>query len=287
MQVETQEPLDASVLTEHRQAQRRAPRPLARSVRDTFTMLVGNHGAMARNVRVLLFTVDISADVAREWLPPGLKPPPRPRAHFWIGDYDPHATGVAYREAAIMMEAQRRGRIVSTCPWAIVTDEAPLIWGRDMMGYPKKMGAVELNRDGDAFDVEVLRRGERLWRITGEVDSATDLDTRRFPFPTEIINVWGIPFSPALLIKYENTNNLKYLHPVTANLEVTGGTYDPLESLIGENVRAVSGHAFRTDLVVPQTTRLPYWLWGIVGIMRPVGFTSPTWLLRNYLFRSL
>lgn len=259
----------------------------ARSVRDTFTMLIGDHGPMARNVKVLLFTVDLTADALRAWLPPGLKPPTRPRAHFWIGDYDAHSSGVAYREAAIMVEAERRGRIVSHCPWAVVDDEAPLIWGRDMMGYPKKMGTIEIARDGDAFEVEVLRRGERLWHVAGKVDSATELDVRNFPLPTEVINVWGIPFTPAVLVKYENTHNLKYLHPISADLEISGGTYDPLESLTGTNVQAVTGHAFRTDLVVPQSTRLPYWLWGIAGIMRPVGFTSPTWLLRHYLFRSL
>jgi acetoacetate decarboxylase len=242
---------------------------------------------MARNVRVMLFTVDVSADALRAWLPPGLKPGPRPRVHFWIGDYDPHASGVAYHEAAIMVEAERRGRIVATCPWAVVDDEAPLIWGRDMMGYPKKMGTIDIVRDRDGFEVEVLRRGERLWHITGEVDSATDLDLNNFPLPTEVVNVWGLPFTPALLIKYNNTHDLKYLHPISAKLEITGGKYDPLESLGVNSGRPVAAHAFQTDLVVPEPTRLPYWLWGVVGIMRPIGFTSPTWLLRNYLFRSL
>jgi acetoacetate decarboxylase len=279
-------PLDTPVPETHGPAQRPSRTP-ARSVRDTFTMLVGDHGSMARNVKVMLFTVDLTADALRAWLPPGLKPPPRPRAHFWIGDYEKHASGVAYREAAIMVEAQRHGRIVSHCPWAVVDDEAPLIWGRDMMGYPKKMGTIDITRDGDAFEVEVLRRGERLWHITGEVDSATDLDVRNFPMPTEVINVWGIPFTPAILIKYNNTHDMKYLHPISANLEISGGTYDPLESLNVTNVQAVTGHAFRTDLVLPQATRLPYWLWGMVGIMRPIGFTSPMWLLRHYLFRSL
>ena len=258
-----------------------------RSVRDTFTLLIGNRGAMARNVRVMLFTIDVTADALRDWLPPGLKPGPRPRAHFWIGDYDPHACGVAYREAAIMVEAQRHGRMVAHCPWAVVDDEAPLIWGRDMMGYPKKMGTIDIERNEDSFEVQVSRRGERLWRISGEVDPGTDLGVDNFPLPTEVINVWGIPFTPALLIKYENTHNLKYHHPITANLEITSGTYDPLGSLTAHNGPVVAAHSFKTDLVVPQPSRLPYWLWGMFGIMKPIGFTSPLWVLRSYLFRSL
>jgi acetoacetate decarboxylase len=207
--------------------------------------------------------------------------------HFWIAEYGNNAPGLPYREAAIMLEASRRGRIVCHCPWAVVDDDTYLIWGRDMMGYPKKMGAIEISRDGDAFEVDVVRRGERLWHVTGDVDSATDLDLHEPVMPAETINVWGIPFAPALLIKYENTKDVKYRHPITANIEITGGRTDPLETLNVTNGQAVAGQAFLTDIVLPEPTRLPYWLWGIVGIVRPVGFTSPMWLLRHYVFRSL
>jgi hypothetical protein len=105
--------------------------------------------------------------------------------------------------------------------------------------------------------------------------------------PTEVINVQGLPLSPALLVRYYNTQDLKYRHPATAHLEITGGRNDPLETLNVTNGQAVTGQAFLTDLVLPQATRLPYWLWGLVGIVRPVGFTSPIWLLRHYLFRTL
>lgn len=260
--------------------------PLEHTVKETFGLLGGTaDSAIWRNGRLLQFALAIDRETARAWLPPGLKPPANPLAHFFVGDFQETAFGVAYREAGIWIEATHWGQPVIHCPWCCVTDDSALIWGRELMGFPKKMAEIEIDYDGDEFDVTVVRRGQVLWELRGEIARDTDLDLATRLTPRSVVNLWGMPGTPAMLVKYDNGAIMKELHPARMDAHIPGGDHDPLGKLGVINRKGLSGYEMVGDLILPLTTRLPYWLRTMTRI-RPVGLSGTLWMLRHYLLRS-
>src|SRR5437016_7485825 len=46
------------------------------------------------------------------------------------------------------------------CPWMMVDDDVALIVGRELLGYPKKLGSIAWRREGDFIEGIASRRGE-------------------------------------------------------------------------------------------------------------------------------
>ena len=118
-----------------------------------------------RNARVLLVEVPVARETAAAWLPAPLEPAESPSASIFIADYPETAVGLVYREAGILLHARDGAGPARHCSWMVVDDDAALILGREMLGYPKKMAEISLVESGSGVVGSVRRKGTEIMRI--------------------------------------------------------------------------------------------------------------------------
>ena len=70
------------------------------------------------------------------------------RATFFIARYARTAFTGTYNEAALLVHVRTPLGKGVYCPWMIVDDDTALIYGRELLGYPKKMADIPFDDDG-------------------------------------------------------------------------------------------------------------------------------------------
>jgi acetoacetate decarboxylase len=223
-----------------------------------------------RDAHYLAADVELDPAIARRWLPSPLRLATPHRARVFTA-YFPHNTfGSVYREAGVFVDVMHRFTRAIYCPWMIVDDDVALITGRELLGYPKKLGEIAWEHHGDRIHAVACRRGHELISMTGML-----ADTIAQPPP-----ILGIPHRnvrssagiavPKLLAF---TPRERVIEVRRAHLEVTihGSERDPLHEMgFG---RVLGARLHRVDLG-GRLPPLP---------LRPV---SPIWFARNLLIRS-
>lgn len=122
-----------------------------------------------RDAQYLVADVELDADRARRFVPWPLRLATPARANVFLA-YFPHNTfGSVYREAGVFFDIAscRSGRRAVFSPWMIVDDDVALILGRELLGYPKKLGDLTWQLDGDRISASARRRGHTLVTMTG------------------------------------------------------------------------------------------------------------------------
>src|SRR5262249_15454352 len=80
----------------------------------------------------------------------------------------PHNSfGSNYREAGVLLHVVHRRKRAVYCPWMIVDDDVALIVGRELLGYPKKLGQIAFDLNGDKIRGGAGRGGPELLRREG------------------------------------------------------------------------------------------------------------------------
>lgn len=123
---------------------------------------------MLTAARMLWVTVPVEAAPAAALLPPGLRLQQPAAASVFVADYPLTQFGSVYREAAIMLHVEDDDGPAWHCPWIIVDDDTALILGREMTGFPKKLGEITLDERGTMLRGVGSRKGTTL--VTIEAD---------------------------------------------------------------------------------------------------------------------
>jgi acetoacetate decarboxylase len=220
--------------------------------------------------------VSVRTEVAARWLAPGLSS--TGRASLFVAEYARTAFGISYRECGLLLHARHRGREVVSCAWMVVDDDTAMILGRELLGFPKKLAEIAIERTDDGAELRVARRGVTLLSLS--MHGAT----RSVPAPVfarPIVNVWGPPGLPSVLLRLEVPERARETWCVRARLRTRSTIGDPLERL-EMDADAIEGAITRTDVgLAPTRAR-----WIPPGI-RPVGLLSPAWLAAQLPFRTL
>ena len=96
------------------------------------------------NAVVLAATVKIDRAAADTWLPkPALNISDVDEAILFVAWYPDSFCCGAYHEAALLLKVVVDGRRALHCPWMLVDSDVALIAGREILGFPKKMGEFE------------------------------------------------------------------------------------------------------------------------------------------------
>jgi acetoacetate decarboxylase len=95
-------------------------------------------------------------------LPPPLKLTSRPIATAYVANFPRTSFGLAYREAALSIEAQFDDRVGDYLLAMPVTDDWALILGRGSCALPKKVATTELEHTGREVRSWAERRGVRF-----------------------------------------------------------------------------------------------------------------------------
>lgn len=240
---------------------------------DTYRLLLDPARPVWPDATIRAFDAQVDARRVQEMLPPGLLA--EPAVTVFVADYPRTSFGVAYRECGLLLHAQHRGRPVLHCAWMVVDDDAALILGRDLLGFPKKLARIELSDERAVVE----RRGVRLLELTlRERHRSTDAT----PFPRPIVNVKGQPgLAPATLWRMDVPQRVHAGHEVTFDVQLRSGRHDPLDAFdLGS--ATLRGRVWRCDLGVPPAGggRIPR---GVV----PVGLVPPGWLVARLPTRCL
>ena len=132
------------------------------------------HRWLYRDAHYLVAELEVDADRAKRWVPWPLRLAKPARAQLFLS-YFPHTTfGSVYREAGLFFEVTHLGMRAVYSPWMLVDDDVALIMGRELLGYPKKLGEFTCQLDGDRIAASAQRRGHTLVTMTGTLGAVLD-----------------------------------------------------------------------------------------------------------------
>jgi len=232
--------------------------------------LMGGGGWIWTNTCMLAVDVEVDAQAAAKWLPFGLCLSRPAKATLFVAEYPWTSFGIAYREAAVLLHVKWMGMRALHCPWMLVDDDVALILGRELLGYPKKMGNMTLSVKEDRVEASVERAGIRLIEMKGDLG-----EKDRNPPPLmahRTVNAWGvIGLSLPKLLMFTPREEVLEARKVSISLQVRGSERDPLDALkVG---RVFEARLYRTHMGSRKLIPLP------------VGILSPLYLLRNWALR--
>lgn len=214
--------------------------------------------------------MEVDPNAARHWIPKPLKLALPARATVFTAYFPQNVFGSVYHEAGLFLHVEHRWSRALFCPWIMVDDDVALILGRELLGYPKKMGAIEFSMEGDQVSARASRRGAELLRMEGTVHQRLENPPPFLGRPhRNVRSSLGLALPKVLAFTpYEAPIEVRRAE---LTVHVGGSERDPLCELgLG---KVVSAHLHRVNL-------------GGRGVPLPCGSVSPLHFLRHWLLRT-
>jgi acetoacetate decarboxylase len=158
------------------------------SKQEAKTILGADLDGKFAGAKMLFAAYLTDSDIVAKILPRPLKPAAEPLVLAYIADFPKTNFGCSYREGAILLRAVHRGKTGYYCIFMPVDDEMAMIYGRELYGYPKKMGNIRLENTPTGIIGTAGRKGVELLRIelepnrgmeTNEVEQVLGQSDRR------------------------------------------------------------------------------------------------------------
>jgi acetoacetate decarboxylase len=127
-----------------------------------------------RDAHYFVADVEIDADAARRWVPRPLRLAKPALASIFTAHFPTNTFGSVYCEAGLFLHVEHLWTRALYCPWMLVDDDVALIFGRELLGYPKKMGTIEVSFTGERIHGSAIRRGAQLIHMSGVLGPALD-----------------------------------------------------------------------------------------------------------------
>ncbi len=132
------------------------------------------------DARMLMVFWETKVDILARLLPPPLQPTAQPLVTAFVADYPRTNFDVAYRESALFIRASFQGVEGNYCLAMPVTNDIAMAGGREIFGFPKKIGDVHFFREGQSAGGWTERRGIRFMelraKLTGTFNAANAQD---------------------------------------------------------------------------------------------------------------
>jgi len=224
------------------------------------------------NARFILARVPLDRAETKKVLPPGMRPTEPATGTLFIVNYMKTAFTVPYREAALLIHVRTLfGRGVHCC-WMTVDDDTALIYGRELLGYPKKMADFDFQEDGDTLRATVTRRGIQVLSMEAKRGPAQSPPPPVFHIRTFNAGALGQGFvlNPVWMFRPEEVIHESYEAEVSVSL--LPSAFDPLD-------RLVSGAPLDGRMVVMDIPSTPH------AFLLPAGFTGPGWWVNTFALR--
>jgi acetoacetate decarboxylase len=117
------------------------------------------------DAEMLLVLWETRPEIVRRLLPPPLQPARQAVAMAFVAHYPRTNFDVSYRESALFLRAEWQGEEGGYCLSMPVTNDIAMAGGREVFGFPKKIGDVRFQREGDTVSGWTERRGVRFMEI--------------------------------------------------------------------------------------------------------------------------
>ncbi len=227
-------------------------------------------GNLWDNARFILADVPLDLHEAKTVLPWGMRPSDPPIATLFVVNYTKASFTVPYHEAAVLIHVRTPLGKGLHCCWMVVDDDTALIYGRELLGYPKKTADIIFEENGDHISTSVTRRGVKVLTMEGKRGPAQDPLPPIFDFKT--FNAGGpgqfFAINPIWLFRPREVVRESYSAEVTIIL--ADSDYDPI-------ARLVSGEPLSGCIAVIDILGSKYNL--------PVGLTGLSWFANVFNLR--
>ena len=193
------------------------------------------------------------------------------KATLFIADYPKNTFTVPYREAAVLIHVKTPfGRGVY-CPWMLVDDDTALIYGREALGYPKKLGEFSFNEDGSSLRAAVKRRGVEVMALSADIKK----EEVENPPPVFSNTAFNIRHSNQFFIfhpiwMFRPKEQIVSYHNADMKLTLSPSEHDPISRMFDgepENGRVATIHIYSGNYLLP------------------VGIASYRWFIHNHVLR--
>jgi len=230
----------------------------------------GNNSNLWDGARILLVDVPINKTLTKKILPFYMSPSKEPKATLFIANYVKNCFTVPYHEAAILIHVRTPFGKGVHCPWMIVDDDSAMIYGRDQLGYPKKMGRFIFEEDGSNVIAAVRRRGIDVLKM-----DAVNRNAEENPGPVfaqKFFNVRnpGLFYLLHTIILFKANEKITESYHADIQLTINESAVDPI-------ARLIDGPPENGRMVVMDIMKGSY--------LFPVGFAGFQWFVLNHRFR--
>jgi acetoacetate decarboxylase len=240
------------------------------AVKKAIAEINGKKQNLWDGARFILADVPLHPDKVKTALPWFLKPANPPMATLFVVNYPKTSFTVPYHEAAMLIHVKHLLGNGLHCHTMTVDDDTALIYGRELLGYPKKFAQFEFIEDGDRVRGSYTRRGVKVLEMEG-TKGARQPDPKPV-FDVKTFNVGGpgswFILNPIWLLRPREIIHESYAMDVKINLEPS--QWDPIKDLIiGE---PVNGRFVILDIVNSRYNLI-------------AGFSGPSFLMTNFNIR--
>lgn len=182
----------------------------------------------------LVATYLTDPEVVASVLPPPIEPCDEPLVKITVATVDIKGYPT-FGAGSFSVRARHEGTDGFYALLMPMTTEQSVIGGRETFGEPKKLGAVELTRDGDQVTGTFARMGVEIVRINGTIGAAldppgpetrTDFYFKFLPAP----DGKGFDTDPALVYCHR-TEQTRKIEPVDGEIQLRESPYDPVADL--------------------------------------------------------
>jgi acetoacetate decarboxylase len=217
--------------------------------------LVPLGGTMYHGAQYLTAVVEVDPEKMQPFLPFGVRLAKPYRADLFTAYFPDNVFGShGYHEAGLFVHIETvQGRGIH-CPWMILDDDVALIMGRELLGYPKKLGEIGWNIEDDTVDNRASRRGSELFTMRGTLGEVVHDAPKILGRPhRNVMGLMGaslprvVAFTPG-----ERPLEVRRAH---LDIEIFGSERDPLHEMgLG---RVVESRLHTVDLTTPWIPPIP------------------------------
>ena len=235
-----------------------------------YGMINGKGENLWDNARFILADVPLHPDRVRKALPCMLKPSAPPMATLFVVNYPKTSFTVPYHEAALLIHVRHLLGPGLHCHTMVVDDDTALIYGRELLGYPKKLAQFEWREDGDQVFGSYTRRGVTVLSMEG-----TKGESQPSPKPVFDVKTYNVSGPGSLFI----CNPIWVLRPrevihesrtMDVKVKINPSEWDPIADLVvGE---PVNGRFVALDIVKSRYNLM-------------AGMAGPKFLFNNFNIR--
>lgn len=230
-------------------------------------------GKLYRNAQYLTAVVEVDEKAMAPWLPAGMKLAKPGRADLFCAYFPENVYTGAYHEAGLFVHVKIGRGYGIFCPWMILDDDRAMILGRELLGYPKKLGEIAWDNDGRRIAAKATRRGHTLIEMDAKLGEVLTDAPPILGLPHRNIS-GGLGLNLPREVRFTPREHPLEVRRVDLQLRFAGTASDPLHEMgLG---RVTEARLHRVDLSG--------------GYLPPIQiprFTSPLFLLRQFNPRVL
>lgn len=199
-----------------------------------------------RDAHYFSATVEVDPDRMRPWLPAGIRLTEPARADVFTAFFPDCNYGSVYHEAGVFVHIKAGRKTGIHCPWMILDDDVALILGRELLGYPKKLGEIDWEITDSEISASATRRGSKLITMSGRLGAAiTDAPPILGRPHRNVAGLAGL-FTPWVLAFTPGETPIEVRRIEDFRLEIGGSERDPIDQMgLG---RVLEARLHRVDL---------------------------------------